>query len=160
MFLNPHDDGREQSSRHISMQRGVSASLADQPCSISADQTTCDCAQAEEPGISSIGDQPQQQQICAPRQGKRHHRRVDDCYREEPEHSQVGEPMRHRGRIRAGNEQRRRTLDRNSHIVRPRSCDKPFKARLRCSIGADKYAARDEHAEARLGFPVKYGQAP
>ena len=95
MTLNPHDDTAKKTRRHIAAQRRFAASAANVPGGVSAQDAACNGTGGQQPWIAAMRHQPQQQQVGAAGQRQRDDRGIDHRNREEPQRSQVREPVRH-----------------------------------------------------------------
>jgi hypothetical protein len=94
-MLNPPDDPREQTRRHVVMKSSFATFSADLPRGVAAQYTACNRAEGQQPWVSAVCHQPKQQQVGAARQSDGDNRGIEDSDKEEPQRSQVRKPSRH-----------------------------------------------------------------
>ena len=93
MVSNPCVDALKHAGRDPALHGCFSALLADLPRCISADNAAGDSASREQPGISAVGNEYEQEQVCATGDGQRNDGGIDNGDRKQAEGAEAYEPM-------------------------------------------------------------------
>jgi len=93
--LDPSDHWPKKTRRDVVLQRRFTASAANMPRGVSAQDAARNCNRRQQPGIATMRHQPKQQQVRAAGQRQGNDRGIDDRNQEQAQRSQMDQPARH-----------------------------------------------------------------
>ena len=93
MASNPCVDALQHACRDPAFHGCFPAFLAKLPSGVPTDDASSDGAESQQPGISAVGDEQEQKQVCAPWDGQGNDGGVDYGNSKQAERAQAYEPV-------------------------------------------------------------------